>query len=210
LQGGSQLLEYPLLLLVCGGFTFYYRANMAKVIAPRLRKKRSNDDPLAAFVSSDAMPMEENDPELTMNPVLIAQMQMQKESKRKQKAAKGIAVNKSGGLARLGIQLQREDKVDPKVKVGRQMDMYLTSMGVEGPDSAKDDYGGPRGPEAQRKLQKDRDRLKAAKSKGEFFLSRPGGACADGQGSPSPGAAGVSSSENVKSGSKKPDHTSAF
>lgn len=118
-------------------FCFYtcYKSNAVKVIAPRLRKKRLHGDPLSQFVSSDMTPMEEQDPELMMNPVLVARMQRAKERKRKKKlqaaGKSGATVVKSGGLARLGITcMGKEKESDPKKIVMGAVDSYLEEKGV--------------------------------------------------------------------------------
>ena len=114
---------FILIIIILGGIVFailacfwcYYNSNKLKVFAPKLRRKKVNEEPLAQFVCNDMMPMEEHDPELVMNPVLLARMQLERDNERKRKGKKGGTCIKSGGLARLGITCAaQQDEKDPK------------------------------------------------------------------------------------------------
>uniref|UniRef100_A0A7S3ETH5 Fibronectin type-III domain-containing protein n=1 Tax=Haptolina ericina TaxID=156174 RepID=A0A7S3ETH5_9EUKA len=124
-------------ILFCIIFCFvaYYNSNKLKVFAPKLRKKRVNEEPLAQFVCNDQMPMEEHDPELVMNPVLLARMQLERDNERKRKGGKaGGGTGRSGGLARLGITIKHEnaEEKDPKKAQMTQVDTFLEAkLGVE-------------------------------------------------------------------------------
>ena len=78
--------------------------------------------------------MEDQDPELVMNPVLLARMEMEKAKAqgRGGKKGKGGGGPKTGGLARLGLKISAEAEVQKaKVPITQQMDEYLAAnMGV--------------------------------------------------------------------------------
>jgi len=118
-----------LLILLC--FWCYYNSNKLKVFAPKLRRKKKDEEPLAKFVCNDQMPMEEHDPELVMNPVLLARMQLERDNARKAKGKKGGCCVKSGGLARLGITCQVAEEKDPKKTQMHAVDNFLVkTVGV--------------------------------------------------------------------------------
>lgn len=100
------------------------------------------------------MPMEEHDPELVMNPVLLARMQMERENERKRKGKAGAKCIKSGGLARLGITCQTQDQEkDPKKTQMAAIDNFLVkSEGVD-LNTASGDHS--KAKELQKKLAKD-------------------------------------------------------
>ncbi len=55
--------------------------------------------------------MEDEDPELTVNPVLAAKIQMQKDRERKKKkGVGGVGTGRSGGLKRLNLCCGNETK----------------------------------------------------------------------------------------------------
>ena len=104
-----------LALSLCAVCCCYYRDSVKSVIAPRLRRKKPEDEPLRDFVSHDPMPMEDHDPDLVMNPIFLARMAAEKERERAGRGKKGkgglTGGGRTGGLARLGIKIDdREDK----------------------------------------------------------------------------------------------------
>jgi len=115
-----------LLALVIISFFLYWRSNLTKIFAPKMRRKHDKGDPLNEFVSSDMTPMEEQDPELVINPIFIHKIKLDKERARKQKASKGSGLGRTGGLARLNLGF--EDKphvVDERIKDISAVDHYL-------------------------------------------------------------------------------------
>jgi len=102
-----------------------WKANLGKILSPKLRRKQHREI-ISDFVSSDMTPMEEHDPELVINPIFVHKMKREKERQRKQKV-KGTGTGKSGGLARLGINLaaKQPEKVDPKKLDMMGVDRYL-------------------------------------------------------------------------------------
>lgn len=126
------------LVLVC--FYVYYRSNASKIFAPQLRKRREGADPLNDFVSSDQTPMEEQDPELVINPIFIHKIEMERERQRKEKRAKG-GLGRSGGLARLGLRFEdRAQVVDERAKDLNAVDHFLTREGIGDDSKSKTAY----------------------------------------------------------------------
>ena len=78
---------------------------MAKIIAPKLRERKEDPDWLKDFVEEDADPgsMDNADPGLVMNPVLLYRMQVYK-AQQDARARKKFIV-RSAGLARLGLNV---------------------------------------------------------------------------------------------------------
>ena len=96
--------------LLCCMFV-WWKTNLPKILAPALRKKEVNMDPFEDFVARDEDPMEDHDPDLVMNPIMLARIQLEKEAKMK-KASKKIgddAGGKSGGLKRLNFRLSKAE-----------------------------------------------------------------------------------------------------
>jgi len=102
-----------------------WKSNLGKIIAPRLRRKQQREI-ISDFVSSDMTAMEEQDPELVINPIFVHKMKRERERQRKAKVKK-TGTGKIGGLARLGINLHSEPKVavDPKKIDIMGVDRYL-------------------------------------------------------------------------------------
>ena len=91
----------------------------------RLQLMCSPGDVLKDFVDDSVTTMEDLDPELVMNPVLVARMQMERENKAKAGRKKGKARgnglgNKTGGIARLGLNLVPEEKKKEEVPMQTQ------------------------------------------------------------------------------------------
>ena len=115
-----------LLVVVVFFFFLYWFTNLSKILAPKMRRKRDRGDPLNEFVSSDMTPMEEQDPELVINPIFIHKIKMDKERQRKQKSKKGLGLGKTGGLARLNLRIDdHQPVVDERVKDISAVDHYL-------------------------------------------------------------------------------------
>jgi hypothetical protein len=102
-----------------------YKSNLGKILAPNLRK-REKREVIGDFVSSEMTPMEEQDPELVINPIFVHKMKRERERQRHAKVQKGVT-GKSGGLARLGLNLTAQPKgpVDPKKLDMMGVDRYL-------------------------------------------------------------------------------------
>jgi len=85
--------------------------DLKKIIAPRLRAKEEKADPLEDFIVKEETPMEDFDPELTVNPVILAKMAYEREragrKRRKGKHGAGGPVWRGGpgALARLGLKI---------------------------------------------------------------------------------------------------------
>jgi len=127
-----------IVLLLIAFLVYCYRSNSTKIFAPKLRKKDPNDDPLKDFVSQDATPMEDADPELVMNPVLLARMEMEKQKAmamagKGSKKKGGVAgAGRTGGLARLGLKVEGVEGTKKAAKpINMQVDEFLhETMGV--------------------------------------------------------------------------------
>jgi len=48
-----------------------------KILAPRLRQVEEKVDPLEDFIVKEDTPMEDFDPDLTVNPVILAKLQFE-------------------------------------------------------------------------------------------------------------------------------------
>lgn len=130
-----------LVVLCLLGLVFWcYTSNVSKIFAPKLRTKVIDDDVLKDFVDDSVTAMEDTDPELVMNPVLVARMQMEKESAmrgKKGKGKKGMGGNKTGGLARLGLQVSTEEGKKAAKPMQVQVDEFL--IGTIGLDAGPRD-----------------------------------------------------------------------
>jgi len=128
-----------LLAFVCA--VMAYTGSLAKIVAPRLRRKQ-NQEVLADFVSSDMTPMEEQDPELVINPIFVHKMKRERERQRKAKQKKGTGMGRTGGLARLNIQFNDQPRqVDEKKIEMNAVDHYLErERGIIDEHKAKSAY----------------------------------------------------------------------
>ena len=127
-------------LCLLGLVLWCYTSNVSKIFAPKLRTKVIDDDVLKDFVDDSVTAMEDADPELVMNPVLVARMQMEKESAmrgKKGKGKKGMGGNKTGGLARLGLQVSTEEGKKAAKPMQVQVDEFL--IGTIGLDAGPRD-----------------------------------------------------------------------
>jgi hypothetical protein len=133
------------LLAVIGCWLIAWYTDLPKVIAPKLRKKKgekSAAEVMSGFVSHDAAPMEDHDPEIVMNPVLLAKMERGKSGKGSKKASGSGRV---GALKHLGIVVDANPKGEEERARERQMkdvDKFLTKEGV---DIARSAGGGANG-----------------------------------------------------------------
>jgi hypothetical protein len=109
--------------LLCAIATVYacYKYNLTKIFAPKLRRKREAEPKVEDFMSSDFMPMEDEDPELFVNPVLAAKMQMKKDRENQGKRKGGTGTGRSGGLRRLNLGTFGVDGTAPKKKTAGEM-----------------------------------------------------------------------------------------
>ena len=132
------------ILLLIGVVGWCWQTNKTKIIAPKLKKKDVNDEPLKDFVTHDNAAMEDNDPEVVMNPVLLARIAMEKEAKQGAKHKKKGGLGKTGGLARLGLgEVAAEKKKEKPVQ--DQVDEFLQERGVD----TQRPGGGGAGPSSQ-------------------------------------------------------------
>jgi len=132
------------ILLLIGVVGWCWQTNKTKIIAPKLKKKDVNDEPLKDFVTHDNAAMEDNDPEVVMNPVLLARIAMEKEAKQGAKHKKKGGLGKTGGLARLGLgEVAAEKKKERPVQ--EQVDEFLEERGVD----TQRPGGGGAGPSSQ-------------------------------------------------------------
>ena len=121
-----------LLLCVASTWLLCWCTDLPKVIAPKLRRKKPDvRDPLADFVEHDFMPMEDQDPEIVMNPVLLAKMEAMRKSRGK--GEKGKGTGRSGGLKRLGLQLgdNRKEEERRRDRNLADVDKLLNAQGVD-------------------------------------------------------------------------------
>ena len=107
-----------------------WKHNLHKVFAPKLRRKREAEPKVEDFMSPDFMPMEDEDPELFVNPVLAAKMQFKKDRENKSKK-KGAGTGKSGGLRRLNLGVFTGDTKKAPKTMAQQRAGVLEFMGVE-------------------------------------------------------------------------------
>ena len=131
-----------ILVVLCllGTVFWCYTSNLNKIFAPKLRMKVVDDEVLKDFVDDSVTAMEDADPELVLNPVLVARMQMEKESAmrgKKGKGKKGMGGNKTGGLARLGLQVSTEEGKKAAKPMQVQVDEFL--IGTIGLDAGPRD-----------------------------------------------------------------------
>jgi len=93
-----------ILLIILWRFT-----ELPKILAPRLRKVEDKEDPLEDFIIREDTPMEDLDPELKLNPVIVAKIELEKEAARKGgkggKGKKAAGAYGPGALKRLGINI---------------------------------------------------------------------------------------------------------
>ena len=119
------------LCLCCCCVVVWRCTEVRKIVAPRTHKKELNTDPLEDFIVKEDTALEDLDPDLTVNPVLLAKMVLEKETylKKKRKAAKGGA---TGGLKRLGLNLDGDDKHNEIKPVGlKDIDIRLQVQAKE-------------------------------------------------------------------------------
>jgi len=116
-----------ILLCVLIVFFLHWKTNLTKILAPRLRR-RQDREVIADFVSSDMTPMEEQDPELIINPIVVHKMKMERERQRRAKNKKGgTGMGRTGGLARLNLRLE-----EPKAQVDeRKIEMNMVDHYLE-------------------------------------------------------------------------------
>ena len=127
-----------ILMVLCllGCVIWCKTSNANKIFAPKLRMKVVDDEVLKDFVDDSVTAMEDADPELVLNPVLVARMQLEKESAMRGKRGKGKkagGLNKTGGLARLNLQVSAEDGKKAAKPMTVQVDEFLVgTVGLEG------------------------------------------------------------------------------
>ena len=126
-----------LVLLICF-FIVWRCTDLPKVLAPRLREVKEKDDPLEDFIVREDTPIEDFDPELKLNPVILAKLEMEKNKQRTRKDKDGKKIVTRGGpgaLARLGLRIgNKESKPEDKKKANiRNVDVFLQKANQETP-----------------------------------------------------------------------------
>ena len=119
-----------LLLVVCC-VVIWKCTEVPKIFAPKLRRREPNTDPLEDFIVKEDTAMEDLDPELNMNPVLLAKIAIETEQglRRKTKRGKGGGGAATGGLRRLGINFEDKEKNEGDKKVGlKEIDVRLQTQ----------------------------------------------------------------------------------
>lgn len=117
------------LFVVC---RYLYLSNaLRRVMAPKLRKKDSefNMDEYMTGTGGGAALGEDNDPELTMNPLMVHKLEMAKRAGQGGKGRKGemAGAPRSGGLARLGLQVAKKPEAAPQKSRQQQLDDLVAS-----------------------------------------------------------------------------------
>jgi len=121
------------IIALCLIFCCLYCKDRAQKVISALKKRKTKpvDGDLDEFVSTQTTPMEEQDNELVINPIILHEIQLRKERQMMKKdspspgkAAKADTKGRSGGLARLNLQVE-ERKVDPKKAQMAALDAYL-------------------------------------------------------------------------------------
>jgi hypothetical protein len=112
-------------LLLCCCLCLWKCTDLPKVLAPKLRQV-DRDDPLEDFIAREDAPMEDLDPELTLNPVILAKMEMQR-ARGAKKNGKGKKANAPvGAFKKLGIRISGSQPEEPQTKRGlKQIDYAL-------------------------------------------------------------------------------------
>lgn len=109
----------------------YLSSLLKKVLAPRMRKKGWEEQGVSGFLSSEGG-MEDADPEIQMNPVLVHKMERNKAAGRKQK---GVGVPQAGGLAKLGLSIKSKEPPPEKTQ-GSKLDELVAVQGTITPRAA--------------------------------------------------------------------------
>jgi len=118
----APLVTLLVLVLIC--FAVWRYTDLPKVLAPRLRKIEEKEDPLEEFIVREETPMEDFDPDLTLNPVVLAKLQVEKDRQAKRKGKKGAAAAKYATdnrgalfkLARAGFGVNETQVKKPETK----------------------------------------------------------------------------------------------
>jgi len=158
------ILVCVILCMMCCGVYCYKTEIVGKVIAPKLRRKRAKEVQLEDYMSSDFMPMEDEDPDLTVNPVLAAKIAHQKDRDRraKKKGGLGGGTGRAGGLKRLNINFGPVDeKKQQKAQTNarKQIDDFLGVAANEGGG----DQQRAAGKEGEKKLKKRMEQMQQRK-----------------------------------------------
>jgi len=116
------------LFVVC---RYLYLSNaLRRVMAPKLRKKESdfNMEDYVTGTHGGAALGEDNDPELTLNPLMVHKLEQAKQAgqRRGRKGEMG-SVGKSGGLARLGLRSDKKVEAPKQKSRQEQLDDLVAS-----------------------------------------------------------------------------------
>ena len=131
-----------LLLLIC--FVFIWKCTeLPKILAPRLRRKVEKEDPLDDFIVKEDTPLEDFDPELRLNPVILAKLEVErlKAIRRRGKPGKGggpVWRGGPGALARLNFKMEKEGEKEkePKKANMKNIDVMLQRANKAQPQTA--------------------------------------------------------------------------
>ena len=142
------MLLLPLLLtalVVLMVLLWAWKKNVHRMIVPKLKskKKRTKEQEerearssfMENYMTSDANPTEDTDPELALNPLYRHKLELQRakeeEARRAKMARKGQVEMKSGGLKRLGLGIVAANEMaSTSSKPQEQLDDFLASQGV--------------------------------------------------------------------------------
>ena len=152
------LLGLVLLLIVC--MIVWKCTDLPKILAPSLRRVEEKDDPLEDYIVKEDTPMEDFDPELTINPVILAKMEFEKRQKQKRRGkGAGPAVWRGGpgALARLNFRIDAKKSDEPPGKRGlKNIDMMIAHQDApEGGSSSRSGREASRRPAPAPKEDKD-------------------------------------------------------
>jgi len=105
-------------LLLFVVLVLYYCTDLPKILAPGTRKKRPEVENLGDFMVRDDADMADLDPELQLNPVMMAKLEAEREARGLPK--KGGGRGKNGALAKLGLRISEAQGGGPNAPAGKQ------------------------------------------------------------------------------------------
>jgi len=105
-------------LLLCCCLVCWYAFDLPKIIAPRLRKRSEENVRLSHFMD-EGNERGDMDPDLELNPVILARMEAERQQNRKRGGAGAGGAPRPGALARLGINFAPKGGALPQNKVGK-------------------------------------------------------------------------------------------
>jgi hypothetical protein len=132
-----------LLLFIC--FIIICRCTeLPKILAPRLRRRVEKEDPLDDFIVKEDTPLEDFDPEMRLNPVILAKLEVERlkaARRRGKKPGKGggpVWRGGPGALARLNFKMEKEGEKEkePKKANMKTIDVMLQRANKAQPQTA--------------------------------------------------------------------------